>query len=501
MTPMLIMERLYAQAAERPDHTAYVYGDERIAWGELVDRVERLAAGFAERGIGAGDAVGLVLRDDPWFVTSFFAISAIGGIVVPVNPAFKQTELDFCFRNANVRGIVSDERTAGVCERIAAGLDGDVEVITTTAAHGQALTLEELIERSSPGRLPARQPDEVFVYQYSSGSTGRPKRVPRTHGQLAAEADLYAQLPVGPDDRVFSAIPLFHTWGMGACLLAPTAWGATVVILEDPNPFLLKRHRALELIERERCTVFPGVPFHYQLMAEAPGAADLSSLRLCFSAGTALARESFDAFGEKFGVLVRQLYGSTETGFLAANMNDDPVATFASVGQPIGDVAFTVVDDDGEQLPAGEQGEVTVASPAMTDGYAELPDVNATAFADGRFRTGDLGQLDEAGNLTIVGRKKLLIEVGGYKVDPIEVQDVVEAHEKVAEAVVVGVPGAAPGADVIKAVVVPREELGERELIDFCRERLANYKVPQQVELRDEIPKSPLGKVLRKYLV
>ncbi len=498
---MLLMERLYAQAAERPDALAVVYGEERIAWRELVERVERLAHGLADRGVGAGDAVGLVLRDDPWFVTSFHAVTALGGIVVPVNPAFKQTEIEFSFRSAGVKAIVSDERTAGVCERIAAGFEHPVDVITTTAAHGQSLTLEDLVERSSGERLAPRDADETFVYQFSSGSTGRPKRVPRTHGQIAAEADLYGALDVGPEDRVFSAIPFFHTWGMGACLVAPTTWGSTVVILEDPNPFLLKRHRALELIERERCTVFPGVPFHYQLMAEAPGSADLSSLRLCFSAGTALARETFDAFGEKFGVLVRQLYGSTETGFMAANLDPDPVATFASVGRGIGAVDFQLVDDDGAPVPNGEVGEVTVASAAMTAGYSDLPDVNAQAFAGGRFQTGDLGTLDSEGRLTITGRKKLLIEVGGYKVDPIEVEDVVGAHPSVAEAVVVGVPGKGPGEEVVKAVIVPSADVGEREVIDFCRERLANYKVPQLVELREEIPKSPLGKILRKYLV
>jgi long-chain acyl-CoA synthetase len=498
---MTIMERLYAQAAERPDAVALVYRDERIAWRELVERVERLAHGLAERGIGAGDAVGLVLRNDPWLVTCFHAATALGAIVVPVNPGFKQAELELCFHSADVRAIVSDERAAGVCERIAAGFDHPVEVITTTAAHGQALTLEELVERAAAERLAPRDADEVLIYQFSSGSTGRPKRVPRTHGQIDAEAALYDELDVGPDDRIFSAIPLFHTWGMGACLMAPAAWGATVVILEEPNPFLLKRHRALELIERERCTIFPGVPFHFQLLVEAPGGADLSSLRLCFSAGTALARETFDAFGEKFGVLVRQLYGSTETGFMAANLSEDPVATFASVGRGIGPVEFTIVDDEGSPVPAGEVGEVTVASPATTDGYADMPAYNEVAFADGRFQTGDLGSLDAEGRLTITGRKKLLIDVGGYKVDPIEVQDVVEAHPTVAEAIVVGVPGRGPGEEVVKAVIVPSGDVGEREISDFCRERLANYKVPQIVELRDEIPKSPLGKILRKYLV
>lgn len=495
------MQLLYTQAEARPDHTAIVYRDERIGYAELVERIERLAGGLAGRGIGPGDAVGLVLRDDPWFVAAFHAVTALGGVVVPVNPAFKQAELDFCFRSAEVRAVISDERTAGVCERIAAGFDEPVEVISTSAAHGQALTLESLAEEGSPQRLAPRDPGEPFVYQFSSGSTGRPKRVPRTHGQCEAEARLYGSLGFTPEDRIFSAIPLFHTYGMGACLFGAAVSGATLVILEDPHPFLLKRHRALELIERERATVFPGVPFNFRLMAEGPSDADLSSLRLCFSAGTALPRASFEAFGERFGVLVRQLYGSTETGMITANMSDDPVATFESVGAPVGDVRVGIVDDDGAPVPAGELGEVTVASPAMTAGYAGADEVNLQVFRDGRFFTGDLGRLDEGGLLYLAGRKKLLIEVGGYKVDPIEVQDVILEHPSVNEAIVVGVASEVEGEELVKAVVVPSQDCEDRELIVFCRERLANFKIPQAIEFRDEIPKSPLGKVLRKYLV
>ena len=495
------MELLYAQAETRPDHTAVVYAGERVSFADLVEQIERLAQGLAEQGVGPGDAVALVLRDDPWFVTAFHAVTALGAIVVPVNPAFKQKELEFSFRNTSVRGVIADERSAGVCERIVAGFDSPVEVITTSAAHGQALTVDALIERSSRERLPARGADEVFIYQFSSGSTGRPKRVPRTHGQCAAEAGLYASLGLTADDTIFSAIPLFHTYGMGACLFASAATGATVAILEEPNPFLLKRQRALELLEQEQATVLPGVPFNFRLLAEAPAKADLSSLRLCFSAGTALPRPSFEAFGEKFGVLVRQLYGSTETGMITANLDDDPVSTFESVGAPVGDVRVEIVDDDGAPLPVGELGEVVVASPAMTDGYSDMEEVNRLAFRDSRFFTGDLGSLDDQGRLWLKGRKKLLIEVGGYKVDPIEVQDVVAAHPKVEETVVVGVPGKGPGEELVKAVVVPSEDCEDKELIVFCQERLANYKVPRIVEFRDEIPKSPLGKVLRKYLV
>ena len=501
MAQRLLMGELYAQAEVRPNHTAVVYADERLTYAELVERVERLAAGLSECGVGAGAAVGLVLRDDPWFVACFHAVTALGATVVAVNPAFKQSEIEFCFRSADVSAVIADERSAGVCERIAAGFDRPVQVVTTSSAHGQALTLDALLEGSEPRPLAPRDPDDVLVCQFSSGSTGRPKRVLRTHAQCAAEAELYGELGLTYEDRIFAAIPFFHTYGMGACLFAPARSGATLVILEEPNPFLLKRHRALELLERERVTVFPGVPFNFRLLADAPADADLSALRLCISSGTALPRATFEAFGERFGVLVRQQYGTTETGLTSVNTSDDLVATFESVGAPLGDVSIEIWDEQGASLPAGEVGEVAISSPAMTDGYVDLPDISREAFRDGHFATGDLGSLDEHGRLYIKGRKKLLIELGGYKVDPIEVEDVVAAHEKVEEVVVVGVAGKRAGEELVKAVVVPREECEERELIEFCRDRLANYKVPRQIEFRDEIPKSPLGKVLRKYLV
>ena len=497
-----MMRYLYEHAEVRPDHVAVVYEDQRIGFAELVERIERLAAGLADLGIGPGDAVALLLPNDPTFIVSWHAVTGLGAIVAPVNPAFKQDELEFTFRECDVKAVISDERAAGVCERIVAGFDRPVEVIPTTAAHGQSLTLDMLAERSSPARLEERSPDEVYLYQFSSGSTGRPKRVPRTHAQCVAEGELYnATFGRDSEDRVFCSIPMFHTYGMGACLFWSATSGATMVILEDPNPFLLRRHRALELIEQERATVYPGVPFNFRLLAEAPAGADLSSLRLLFSAGTALPRPTFEAFGERFGLLVRQLYGSTEAGFMTANFDPDPVATFESVGTPAGDVEIRILDEDGDALPTGEEGEVAVSSPAMTDGYSGMEELNREAFRDGYFHTGDLGRLDDEGRLYLTGRKKLLIEVGGYKVDPIEVQDVVVAHPKVREAVVVGAEGSVEGEELVKAVVVPDEDVDDRELLEFCRERLANFKVPQIVEFREEIPKSPLGKVLRKYLV
>jgi long-chain acyl-CoA synthetase len=497
----VLMQLLYERAEADPDHTAIVYRDERLGFAELVDRVERLAAGLAGRGIGPGDAVGLVLRDDPWFVACFHAIAALGAKVVPANPAYKQAELEFSFRSTGVHAVISDERTAGVCERIAAGLDPPAEVIVSGPGHGQSVTLADLVEGSSPARLAPRDPAEPLIGQFSSGSTGLPKRLDRSHAQCRAVAEAYLGLGLGPEDRILAVAPFFHDWGMGSCILGSAVSGATLVILEDPHPFLLKRHRALELIEQERVTVLPGVPLNYRLMAESPAEADLSSLRLCFSAGTALPRETFEAFGERFGVLVRQLYGSTETGPIAANLSEDPVATFESVGKPVRGIDVRIVDEEGEPVPDGEIGEVTVSGPSVSTGYADLPELNRVAFRDGYVFTGDLGRLDGEGVLHLEGRKKLLIEVGGFKVDPFQVEAVIDSHPGVAESVVVGVETGQPGEQRVKAVVVRESECEERELLAYCRERLANFKIPKSVEFREEIPKSPIGKVLRKYLV
>ena len=230
-----------------------------------------------------------MLPDDPWFVASFHAITALGAIVVPVNPAFKQAELEFNFRSTGVRAVISDERAAGVCEQIAAGLDGDVEVITTSTAHGQAHTLDALLEEGSAEHLPARAPEETFVYPVllrldrtaqARAAHARPVRRRGGHVQVP-RAD-----PRGPD---LLRDPLVSHLGHGRLPVQLRRLGCDARDpRSDPQPFLLKRRQAMELIERERATIFPGVPFNFRLMAEAPAGADLSSLRLCFSAGTAL---------------------------------------------------------------------------------------------------------------------------------------------------------------------------------------------------------------------
>jgi long-chain acyl-CoA synthetase len=472
------------------EHVALVHGTERIGHAELADRVARLAGGLAARGVATGDPVALVMRDTPAFVTSFLAVVGLGAVVVPLNPHYKETELSFCLHDCGVRAIIADPDKVDLCRRLVSGRADRVEILVAGEGGGDAITLE------------GAGADAEAVLQYSAGCTGGAKRVPRTQGALRAEADgVVATLGLTPADVVLSTIPLFHSYGMGTCMMAALRGGATLVLLEDAHPFVLHRDQALRVIEREGVTVFPTVPFILKLLAEAPGEGDLSGVRLCLSAASALPRPIFDTFGQRFGIPIRQLYGFTEAGAVTANVDEDPWTTWRSVGRPLEGVQVEVLDSSGAPVGPGHIGEIAVRSPGLTRGYTGLDDLNRATFRDGAFLTNDRGRLDEEGRLYITGRKRMLIDVKGDKVDPIEVEDVLAVHPRVREVVVVGVESGAQGEDIIKAVVVPEGECEERELIRFARERLSNYKAPQMVEFREEIPKSPAGEVLRKYLV
>lgn len=497
-----LAQMLATAAEELAEHAALVYGDERISHAELASRVARLAHGLSVRGVRAGDPVALVMRDTPAFVISFLAVAGLRAVAVPLNPHFKEAELSFCLYDCGVRAVVADADKAALCRDLVSGHDDAVEIIATGDAGAGAVTVKSLIADHAPMALESAGADDDVVLQYSAGCTGGAKQVPRTQGQLGFEADsLVATLGLTSTDVVFSTLPLFHSYGMGSCMLAALRSGATLVILEDAHPFVLRRDHALQVLEQERVTVFPAVPFILRLLAEAPGSGDLSSLRLCFSAAAALPRPIFDGFEQRFGVPIRQLYGFTEAGAVTANVDDDPWTTWRSVGRPLEGVEVEVLDETGEPAAPGHIGEIAVRSPAMTRGYAGLDELNRNVFRDGYFLTNDRGRLDEAGRLYITGRKRVLIDVKGDKVDPIEVEDVLAVHPKVREVVVVGVESGAEGEDIIKAVVVPDGACEERELIRFARERLSNFKAPHMVEFREEIPKSPSGEVLRKYLV
>ncbi len=497
----MLSELLHANAANLGGHVAVEYGDQHLTFEELLERTEKLAGGLSSLGVGRGDVVMVLLPNVPDYLTSFLAVTTLGAGVLVLDPGSKEYELRLAFADCRPRAVITDQKGMGRCHAVAADLGVITTLVAVDASPSGAVPIDTLLGSGSTAPRNDDLSEMAALYQYSSGSTGRQKRVGRTQAQCAGEARLVAEsLGLTPDDRILCTIPLFHAYGFGDCMLAAFGSGATLVIQPHPQPFAVKRAQTLELIESRRATILPIVPYMADLLVGTPGSRDVSSLRYCFSAGTALAPEIASAFADRFGVPIRQLYGCTEAPSISCNLDPDPAASAASVGHPMKDVEVAIEPSDEPDLPLGV-GEVGVKSPAAASGYFGDARGDRQTFRGGWVYPGDLGSLDADGRLTLVGRTKIFIDVHGHKVDPFEVEDVLALHPAVRQVVVVGTAEPSSGGQAVKAAVVSGEPISERELIRYAQERLANYKVPQLVEFRDEIPRSQTGKVLRHYLL
>ncbi|MFQ5963540.1 MAG: class I adenylate-forming enzyme family protein [Candidatus Scalinduaceae bacterium] len=482
-----------------PNKIAIIHGDKKITYADLYDNIRRLAGGMISLGIQWGDRVVLLLKNSPEFIISFFAIAKVEAVAVPLNVQYKEQELTDYIRDSKPKIIIASRQIIPLIKEITSFIaDKECTIIGVPDGEDESFSYMSLIkENFSLNGTRNLSPQSEVLCQYSSGSTGQPKRIIRTHFNLISEAEQFCtSVNMTGNDKILCVVPLFHAHGLGNCMLASTYAGATLVILEDFN-----RRRILKTIQEEQITVFPGVPFMFNMLADTPlrDEITLSSLRLCFSAGAPLPHRTFQKFYEKYGVSVRQLYGSTETGSVSINLDENISKTVESVGLPMKNVEVEIFGMNGEVLPPDETGNMGIRSPAMIMGYSGLEALNRESFRDGYFFPGDLGKKDNSGNLYITGRKTLFINTGGNKVDPSEIEMLLVTHPKVEEVVVVGVKNHY-GEDIIKAVVIPNGQCNEREIVDFCEGKISDFKIPRIVEFRKEIPKSPLGKVLKKYL-
>lgn len=480
----MLYQNLLAIADRAPAGNGLRQQGRTLGYSELAERAGRLAGGLIERGIGPGHAVAIQMHNGPELVALLYALFAIGAIAMPLGTAAMPAEIAWAGHKAAVRALIVLPELATRAGQVAAGLEGVTLFTTDDLA---------LLARGAPARLPRVGGEALALYLLSSGSTGRPKIVPHTHAELIADARRTSTAwQLRADDVVFDMLP--GNFAMGLLLGATNAAeaGATTAYWHDDRPLALARRTALESIAQERPSVMGAVPAMYETLAGARGDHDLGSLRLAFSGGAALRRPTFEAFRERFGVALRQDYGSTEALMVAHN-GDDPDRLWDSVGRPCGDARATIApgaDDRGV-------GELMLKSSSMTAGY--LGKDSAETFHDGWLMTGDLARIDGEGRLFIVGRTKLLIEVQGYKIDPLEVEDVLGRHPAVAEAAVIGVRDRL-SEQRLKAIVVRTGEVSDDALVRYLRERLSAHKVPTLIEFRDRLPKSPVGKVLRGSL-
>jgi len=506
----LTVEQMFLNTVkEYPDKTAIVYGQSRLTYQELYRQIIGLSKGLSLVGIKRSDCVMLVLPNSPEFVISFYAISHLQAITLALNPMFKASELQYYAEDSNASIIITDEARAEVCRQAISKLNHKVELIIIDAVQPASFYFYQLMQPETDEREQTVTFAGDLLYQYSSGSTGRPKKLSKTQKQLYHQAtNSFGTLKITSADTILALVPLYHSYGLGECLLATMSTGATLVMLEPviqggkstELPLLFRRERILELIEQEKVSVIPIVPYIASILASTPTEtqADLSSLRLCLSAGNFLSQDIFEQFRQRFGLPLRQLYGCTEVGAVCVNMEDENELQYNSIGLPMNNVTITILDDERKECDCECVGELVIKTQGVTSGYTNMPEQNKQAFSGGCFFTGDLGKKDENGRIYLTGRKKMLIDIGGDKVDPLEVEDILIAHPKVKEAVVVGTKGS-DGVELTKAVIVPNGECSEQEIVAYCKERIADFKVPRMVEFRQELPKDPVfGKVQRK---
>jgi long-chain acyl-CoA synthetase len=489
-----------------PTKPVVLFDGGQLSYAELDALSDRFATGLRREGIRTTDAVGLQLPNLPQFLIAYFGILKAGSVVVPLNVLLRAPEIAYHLRDSEARALITWSGTAVEAAKGAADVGVDRIWVVTTPGSSEVSVgrpFEELLGGDQPDKplFEATEPGDTAAIIYTSGTTGRPKGAELSHFQLYMNADTPGRLfGVQADDIVMVVLPLFHVFGLSSELNVCVRFGATMSLVPR-----FSVDKVLEVIQRDRVTIFEGVPTMYIALLNHPRIDDydLSSLRVGISGGAAIPAEVIDEFEQRFGFVILEGYGMSETASTTTFNVSAEERKIYSVGKPIWGVEVEIWDDQGQPLPTGPEhvGEVVVRGVNTPKGYYKNPEATAEAFAGGWFHTGDLGWTDEDGFLFIVDRKKDLIIRGGYNVYPREVEEVLYTHPGVAEAAVVGVPHDLLGED-IKAYVELKEgaTATEAELIGYVKERLAAYKYPRTVEFRNELPKGATGKILKESL-
>jgi len=532
--PEITLNEMLEDAARKyPDSPCTIFKGARITYREMNELTDRLAAGLADLGIKKGDRVGIFMPNTPQFVLAYFAILKAGAVVVAINPLYTPREIEHQVNDAGIEIMLAMSNFYNLVKKVQPNTKIRTIVVTNlkealppvlaflfsltkekkggfrvTLAEGDQW-MQDLIARHKPEDRPKLDigPDDVALFQYSGGTTGISKGAIAMHRNLVANAIQIRTWITNAEDGkeiTLMAIPLFHVYGMVAGMLFSVRAGAAMVMV--PNPRDVKD--VLENIQKYRASVFPGVPTMYNAINNHPdvlaGKYNIGSIKGCISGSAPLMRETKEKFEALTGGSLREGYGLSEAP-TATHCN--PVLgenRTGSIGLPFSDVDCRIIslDDEVTEMPLGEIGELVIKGPQVFKGYHNMPTETTNTLRDGWLYTGDIARMDEDGYFYIVDRKKELIKPGGFQVWPREVEEVISAHPKVLEVGVAGIPDPYRG-ETVKAwvVVKPGETLSEEEIKEWCKDRLAKFKAPTHVEFRSELPKTTVGKILRRELV
>ncbi|NIK12634.1 fatty acid--CoA ligase family protein [Alkalibacillus almallahensis] len=505
---MNLSDQLSLTAKDHLSKPAYIFNGEATDYKTLEGSVTKFASSLESLGYQKGDHVALVVGNTPHFVIGLYGALRLGLTVVPVNPLYTGNELSYILNNGDVKGVITLDVLLEKFEAIDDQLNIKDYIVGETDP--------QLRDRQSPlenkvhsfmnlvqsGSLEFNRPtlddDDTAVILYTSGTTGKPKGAMLTHKNLYSNAkDTGNYLQIDENDRVIAALPMFHVFCLTVALNAPLVSGSTVLIVPQFSP-----ETVFNITREHSATVFAGVPTMYNYLLQYPNEdeKDFSSIRLCISGGASMPVALLEKFEQHFDVQVSEGYGLSEASPVTAFNPLDRPRKAGSIGTDITNVTNKVVDQNGEEVPRGEVGELVVQGPNVMKGYYKMPEETQASIKDGWLYTGDMAQQDDEGYFYIVDRKKDLILVGGYNVYPREVEEVLYSHDNITEVAVIGVPDENLGEAVVAFVVSNNPELTEAELRELSEAQLAKYKQPKQINFLDELPKNTTGKILRRSL-
>jgi long-chain acyl-CoA synthetase len=486
---MNLFDNLAASAERNPDGIAVKLDDVELTYKQLHGATAHVAGLLKSKGVEPGDRVGIMLPNVPYFHVAYYGVLRAGGVVVPMNVLLKPRETGFYLSDPEAKAVFAWHDFLDAAEKGAQ--EAGAELIEVKPGE-----FEKLIGGAEPFTVVEdREEDDTAVILYTSGTTGKPKGAELTHANLIKNAEIAASLfGTGEDDRILGALPLFHSFGQTCGMNASIYAGGMMSLIPRFDPA-----KALEILERDKITVFQGVPTMYGALLNHPDREkrDTSCLRVCASGGSALPVELLKAFDEAFGCKVLEGYGLSETSPVASFNHPDKERKPGSIGTPIEGVEFKLVDQNDEGV-----GEIAIKGHNVMKGYYNRPDATKESIdEDGWFKTGDLAKVDDDGYYFIVDRKKELIIRGGYNVYPREIEEVLYEHPAVAQAAVIGVPHDELGEEVAAFVMLKEgESVTPDELKEFVKEEVAAYKYPRQVHIVDELPMTATGKILKREI-
>jgi long-chain acyl-CoA synthetase len=484
-----VIGSLAAVAAATPNEIAVFWGGTRISYSGLQAHIHSYAnALHVDIGIHKGDRVGILLKNCPEFIYALYGALMTGAVVVPINNFLKAPEIQHIATDANLKCLITSD---------------DFDEITGVLQGPRIVTVTELEEPTTARAVhwPTIDSTDLALIIYTSGTTGKSKGAMLSHRNIASNIhSCICELDGTPDDRLVLLLPMFHSFMLTVCIFTPLSIGAGIVLIKSVQPF----KQALKEIIRNQATILVGIPQLFQAMAQADVPFWLHwllKLRLAVSGAAPLASETLTAFGRKYWFPLIEGYGLSEASPVVSLNPIHGLRKPGSVGLPITDVEVKILDDAGRELPTGEVGEICVRGPNVMVGYFNQPEATSDALRHGWLYTGDLGKKDEDGYIYIVDRRKEMLLVRGMNVYPREIEEVIYQFDNVKEAAVVSRPDEKRGEAPV-AFVVPVEgaKLQADEIQRFCRERLADYKLPREIRIVDALPHTVTGKIAKLEL-